>query len=325
MNSVLQITFIVILSVEFIIGTLGNGFIAVVNIMDLVKGRKISSVDPILTALAVSRIALLCLISLNWWLYMFYPGKWMTERTVRIILSVATTFNHISIWLATSLNIFCFFKIANFSNAAFLYLKVRVKKVTTRTLIMSSVLLCLNIMVINIPENILIIEYNKVNMSKSFILNNTQLSMLFSFVNTSFMLIPFMLSLVTFILLFFSLWKHQRKMQHSTQGCRDVSTKAHIRALQTLIASIFLYSIYFLSLIIKVWDPLLLKRMLLVLITQAVRIAFPSVHSWVLILGNTKLRKVSLSVLLWLRFRHKDVNAIVPRPGVLLCRSSCIS
>jgi taste receptor type 2 len=37
-------------------GNLGNGFIALVNCMDWVKRRKMSSVDRILTALAISRI-----------------------------------------------------------------------------------------------------------------------------------------------------------------------------------------------------------------------------------------------------------------------------
>ncbi|XP_031239938.1 taste receptor type 2 member 116-like [Mastomys coucha] len=307
MNGVLQITFIVILNVEFTIGIFGNGFIAVVNIKDLVKGRKISSVDQILIALAISRTALLLLILVSWWIYMLYPGQWMTERIVGIVHSIWTTFNQSSLCFATTLSIFCVFKIANFSNPIFLYLKVRVKKVMTGTLIISLVLLCLNIIVINAHENILITEYN-VTICNNLIVNNTRLSMSFTFANTVFLFIPFAVSLVTFLLLIFSLWKHQRKMRNSTHGCRDASTKAHIRALQTLIASIILYSIFFLSLVVKVWSSLLLERMLLLLITEASRIAFPSVHSWVLILGNSKLRKAFLSVLLWLRCRHKEGN-----------------
>ncbi|XP_031236884.1 taste receptor type 2 member 116 [Mastomys coucha] len=321
MNGVLQITFIVILNVEFIIGIFGNGFIAVVNIKDLVKGRKISSVDQILIALAISRTALLLLILVSWWIYMLYPGQWMTERIVGIVHSIWTIFNQSTLWFATSLSIFCFFKVANFSNPIFLYLKIRVEKVMTGTLIISLVLLCLNIIVLNAPENILITEYN-VTMSNSLILNNTQLSMLFPFANTVFVFIPFAVSLVTFLLLVFSLWKHQRKMRNSTHGCSDASTKVHIRALQTLIASIILYSIFFLSLVVKVWSSLLLERTLLLLITQAARTAFPSMHSWVLILGNAKLRKASLSVILWLRCRQKDGNARVHRPGAHLSGSS---
>ena len=202
MNGVLRITFIVILSVEFIIGTFGNGFIAVVNIMDLVKGRNFSSVDQILTALAISRIALLWLVLVCSWLYMLYPGKWMTKRIVGIIYSIWTTFNQSSLWFATSLSIFCFFRIANFSNPIFLYLKVRVKKVMTGTLIMSLVLLCLNIVVINASVNILITDYD-VTMSNSLILNNTQFSMLFLFANIMFGFIPFAVLLLTFLFLVF--------------------------------------------------------------------------------------------------------------------------
>ncbi|XP_021485181.1 taste receptor type 2 member 116-like [Meriones unguiculatus] len=324
MNGVLQSIFTVILTVEFIIGNIGNGIIAVVNIIDLVKRRKISSVDQILTALAISRIALLWLVLVNWWFIMFSPGKWMTERMVGILHSIWTAFNQFSLWFATSLSIFCLFKIANFSNTIFLYFKVRVKKVMAGTLLVSLVLLCLNIIVINVPENISILEY-KINMSYSLSLNNTQPSVLFSFANTIFVFIPFAVSLVTFLLLIFSLCKHLRKMQHSSQGSKDISTKAHIRALQTVIASLLLYAIFFLSLVVKVWGSLLLERKLLLLITQAARTAFPSVHSYVLILGNSKLRKASLSVLLWLRCRSKDRNPNVHRAEAQLCGSSCIS
>ncbi|XP_028750304.1 taste receptor type 2 member 116-like [Peromyscus leucopus] len=324
MSGALQNTFTVILNVEFVTGNFGNGFIAVVNIMDLVKRRKISSVDQILTALAISRIMLLWLVLLNWWLSMLYPGRWLTERMFVVIYSIWTAFNQFNLWLATSLSIFFFFKIANFSNTIFLYFKVRVKKVVTVTLFVSLFLLCLNIIVINLPENIFTTEY-KVNMSYSLTLNKTRLSGLwFLFANTMFAFIPFAVSLVAFLLLIFSLWKHLRKMQHSVQGCRDASATAHIRALQTVIASLLLYAIFFLSLVANVWGSLLLEKKMLLFFTQAAKIAFPSVHPCVLILGNTKLRKASLSVLLWLRCRHKDRDPAVHGTGAYLCGSSCI-
>ena len=48
-------TFSITLYVEIVTGILGHGFIALVNIMDWVKRRRISSVDQILTALALTR------------------------------------------------------------------------------------------------------------------------------------------------------------------------------------------------------------------------------------------------------------------------------
>ena len=128
MSGVLKNTFTVILSVEFVIGNFGNIFIAVVNIIDLVKRRKISSMDQILTALAISRIVLLWFVLLNWYLSMLYPGGWINERIIGIINSIWTAFYQFSLWFATSLSIFCFFKIANFSNTLFFYFKLRGKK-----------------------------------------------------------------------------------------------------------------------------------------------------------------------------------------------------
>ncbi|XP_038174266.1 taste receptor type 2 member 116-like [Arvicola amphibius] len=321
MSGVLENTFTVILSVEFVIGNFGNVFIAVVNIRDLVKRRQISSMDQILTALAISRIVLLWLVLLNWCLSMLYPEGWINERMVGIIWTVSHQF---SLWFATSLSIFCFFKIANFSSTLFFYFKFRVKKAVRVTLFASLFLLCLNIIVINLPENILMTEY-KVNKSYNLSLNNIQPSALWLlFANTIFTFIPFSVSLVTFLLLIFSLWKHLRKMQQSAQGCRDASTTAHIRTLQTIIASLLLYVLFFLSLVANIWGSLLLEKRMLLLITQSSRAAFPSVHPFVLILGNTKLRKASLSVLLWLRCRHEDRDPEVQRTRTYLCRSSCI-
>lgn len=166
--------------------------------------------------------------------------------------------------------------------------------------------------------------FKSLNMSNSLILNSTQISMLFSLANTLFVPIPLIVSLVTFLLLFFSLWKHQRKMHHGAQGCRVASTKAHISASETMIASILLYSIFFLSLRVEVWSSLFLERTLSLLITQAASIAFPSLHSGVLILGNAKLRKTPFSFLLWLRCWHNDGNRRVHRPAAHSCGSSCM-
>nr|XP_006997044.2 taste receptor type 2 member 116-like [Peromyscus maniculatus bairdii] len=324
MNNSLWFASSITLFMEIVTGTLGNGFVALVNIMDWVKRGKISSVDQILTALAFSRLSLVWSVLICILVSVLCPHLFMTLEMLIVTEVIWIVNNHFSIWLATCLSIFYFLKIANFSNTIFLYFKVRVKKVVTVTLFVSLFLLCLNIIVINLHENISTTEY-KVNMSYSLTWNKTRLSGLwFSFANTMFAFIPFAVSLVAFLLLIFSLWKHLRKMQHSVQGCRDASATAHIRALQTVIASLLLYAIFFLSLVANIWGSLLLEKKMLLFFTQATKIAFPSVHPCVLILGNTKLRKASLSVLLWLRCRHKDRDPAVHGTGAYLCGSSCI-
>ena len=127
----------------------------------------------------------------------------------------------------------------------------------------------------------------------------------FLFISTVFTLIPFTVSLTVFLLLILSLWGHVKNMHHNATGSRDVSTVAHIKGLQTLVIFLLLYTMFFMSLLsqslnISIQSPNLLSHVI-----RSIGIAFPSGHSCVLILGNSKLRHASLSVILWLRCKYK--------------------
>ncbi|KAM4839783.1 taste receptor type 2 member 14-like [Urocitellus parryii] len=308
MSSVTQNTLSVILSVEFIIGNLGNGFIVLVNCVDWVKRRKISLADQILTALALSRIGVLCLAFLNWWVSVLYPVQSRTGESLKSIYFTWTTMNHFSIWLATSLCIFYFLKIANFSNSIFLYLKWRIEKVVSVTLLISLFLLFLNIVLLNTYLDVWIDRYKGNRTFHYSSRNPSVFSPLFLFTNTMFTFIPFTVSVTTFLLLIFSLWKHLKKMQHNARELRDTSTTIHVKALKNVIAFLLLYTTYFLSFLVKVWSSELLDKSLIISFCQTAGIAFPSGHSYVLIVGNRKLKKACLSVLWWLRCRFKDVE-----------------
>ncbi|XP_012604709.2 taste receptor type 2 member 14 [Microcebus murinus] len=306
MSRVINSTFIFILIVEFIIGNLGNGFIALVNCVDWVKRRKISLADQILTALAISRIVLLCLIFFNWYVSVFNPALLMYEKISRTLLVFWTVVNHFSIWLATSLSVFYFLKIANFSNLIFFYLKRRVKKVVSVILLVTLVLLFLNIALVNIRLNAWINGYERNRTCISISSNFIQFSSFLLFTNIMFIAIPFTLSLTTFILLISSLWKHVKKMQHGAKGSGDVSTTVHIKAMQAVITFLLLYALFFLSYFMPIWSPDLLEKNAIITFWVMLGTAYPSVHSCVLILHNSKLRQASLSVLWWLRCMFKD-------------------
>ncbi|KAG3292386.1 taste receptor type 2 member 14-like [Ictidomys tridecemlineatus] len=307
MNLIILRTLEIILGVEFIIGTLGNAFIALVNCMDWIKRRKISLADQILTALALSRIGVLWSIIIALVISLQNQDLWMTEKIIRTINLSWTVTNHFSLWLASSLGIFYFLKIANFSNSAFLYLKWRVKKVVSMTLLVSLVLLFFNTVLVNTQIDAWVCGY-KGNLSYSFCSRKFErLSRISVIINTVFLSAPFTVSLVTFLLLIFSLWKHLKRMQHSAKGSRDASTMAHVKALQTVIAFLLLYAIYFLSLV-KFWVSQFGTKSVIVLFCLAAGIVFPSGHPFVLILGNSKLRQAALSVLGRLKCRFKDVD-----------------
>ncbi|XP_040823886.1 taste receptor type 2 member 14-like [Ochotona curzoniae] len=308
MAGVILTIFAVISYIEFIIGNIGNGFIVLVNCNDWFKRRKISSVDKITIALAVSRIGLMWCRFLPQWVSVVPPLSQGTVVMFRTIHIVWTVTNHWNFWLATGLSIFYFLKIAIFSNSTFLYLKWRVEKVVSVTLLLSMFILIFNITRENIhfaaqykgyKENLTLIAWFE---------ESSHLFKVFLVIDTIFMIIPVTLSLISFLLLIFSLWRHLRQMQLDVMGSRDASTKAHLRGLQTVVAFLVLATIFFTSAFLRKWNRETLEEGLLLRICRSFIMAYPSIHSCVLILVNKKLRKAFLLVLWWLSCKFKDAE-----------------
>ncbi|CAO2606925.1 Taste receptor type 2 member 140 [Lemmus lemmus] len=308
MNGVLHYILLTTLSVELLMGNLGNTFTVLVNVMHWLKRRKISLIDQILTTLAISRVALLFSLTAGIFVSEQYPDIIMTRRITRQVCIFWTVTNHFSVWLATCLSIFYFLKIANFSNSIFLRLKWRLKKMVSGTLLASLFLFFLNVLVIDVWN-----DGHEANVSYTAITGNlAEFSRYVLLVNTMFTLTPFTVSLTLFLLLIFSLWRHLKSMQHKAKGFRDVSTTAQIKALHTVVTFLLLYMIFFLSLLSLCWKANFNHRSLTVLFLQIMGIAFPSVHSCALILENRKLSQSLLSVLWWMRCRLKDTKWSFP-------------
>ncbi|XP_059112935.1 taste receptor type 2 member 117-like [Peromyscus eremicus] len=300
---IFQKTLMTILVLELIIGNLGNGFLALENCMNWIKKKKISFVNQILIALATFRICVLLFLFTNLLITWVNSDLVMTSRIVKIINNLWVILNHFSIWLATCLGIFYFLKIGNFSNSLFLYLKWRVKRAVSLTLLVSLVLLFLNILLVNLEINVCVNESQR-NISYSFSSHyHAKCHRHVLSLHTIFLSFPFVVCLSSFLLLIFSLWTHHKKMQQHVQRCRDASTTGHIKALQIVIAFLLLYTTFILSLLIQLWKYELLKKNIFLLFCQVVYIAFPSFHSYVLIMADMKLRQASLSVLWWLKCR----------------------
>ncbi|CAO2606929.1 Taste receptor type 2 member 140 [Lemmus lemmus] len=308
-------------------GNVGNAFTVLVNVMDWVKRRRISFIDQILTTLAISRIAFLFSLTANLCVYKWYPAIIITRRIVIQTCIFFTVTNHFSIWLATCLSIFYFLKIASFSNSVFLYLKWRVKKMVSGTLLASLLLLFLNILIIDTHIDVIIyrietniffraILSNYSQVARLVVLTNTMFTLIpftrhIMLTNTIFTLIPFTVTLTVFLLLIFSLWRHLKSMQYNAQGSRDVSSVAHIKALQMVVSFLLLYSFYFLSLLLQVCNIKYEQNYLVSLFFCVTEVAFPSGHSFVLILGNTNLREAFISMVWWLRCRLSVVEPSV--------------
>ncbi|XP_057560113.1 taste receptor type 2 member 7 [Hippopotamus amphibius kiboko] len=294
-------TLMLIAAGEFSLGILGNAFIGLVNCVDWIKHRKIASIDLILTSLAISRITLLCVILLDCFILVLYPDVYAAGKQMRIIDYFWTLTNHLSVWFATCLSIFYFLKIANFLHPTFLWMKWRIDSAIPVIL-----LGCLALSVfISLPviENLnddfrrCVKTKLKTNLTLRCRVNKAQYASIKICVNL-LTLFPFSVSLIAFLLLILSLWRHTRRMRLHATGCRDPSIKAHVGAMKAVISFLLLFIAYYLAYLVATSSYFMPETELAVMVGELIALIYPSSHSLILILENKKLRQASLR-LLW--------------------------
>ncbi|KAM5251211.1 taste receptor type 2 member 10-like [Hipposideros larvatus] len=279
--------FIFIVITESILGTLVNGFIILVNCIDCVKNKKFSVIGLILIGLATSRIFLIWLIFADGFLKMFSLGVYSSGNVIECISYSWVIINQSSIGFATSLSTFYFLKIANFSHHIFFWLKARINRIIL--LLMGFLLISL---LLTFPQIVKIVNKHKIDrnttwtlimdMSKSEFFSNQIL------LNLGVIFL-FTLSLVTCFLLIISLWRHNRQMQLNVTGFRDPSTEAHVKAMKILISFVILSILYFIGIAIEISCVTLPENKLLFSFGMTITVLYPSGHSFILILGNSKL------------------------------------
>ncbi|KAM9673668.1 taste receptor type 2 member 19-like [Trichechus inunguis] len=266
MISLVLIILFTIVMAEFILGNFANGFIALVNCIDFVKRQKISSADKILTAVVVFRISLLWIILINRYPEVFNPVLYRLE--VGVINIAWTVTNHFSVGLLLASAYFICSKIAKFSNLIFLHIKWRVGRITLVIFLDTSIFLGFQLAVVIRDDRIRKNDHERNRTLK------TELSDIMSLSNlTIFMLaifIPFTVSLAPFLLLTFFLWKHLKKMHLNGKRSQDSSTKAHIKAMETVIFFLLLFAINFLSLITSAWGSNKLQVKQIIMLCQAI-------------------------------------------------------
>ena len=285
---------------EFSVGILGNAFIGLVNCVDWIKNKKIASIGLILTSLAISRISLLCVILLDYVMLVLYPDIYATGKQMRIIDFFWTLTNHVSVWFATCLSIFYFFKIANFFHPLFLWIKWRIDRVIPGILLVCfalSVFISLPVTE-NLNDDFRLCVKTKVrrNLTLRCWENKAQYASIKVYLNL-LTLFPFSVSLISFLLLILSLCGHVRQMQLNATGCRDPSTDAHVGAMKAVVSFLLLFIVYSLSFLVATSSYFIPESELAVMIGELVALIYPSSHSFILILGNNKLRQASQRVL----------------------------
>lgn len=294
MLSVVEGLFIFIAVIESVLGTLGNGLIGLVNCIDCVKNKKCSVIGLILIGLATSRIFLLWIIITDGFIRIFSPDIYSSGSLIECMSYLWIIINHSSVWFATSLSIFYFLRIANFSHHVFLWLKHRINKV-----IPLLIGLLLVSWLLSFPQVVKIINDYKVknrNRTWHFMVPTSEYLAYETVLNLGVIFL-FMLSLVTCFLLIISLWRHNRHMQLNVLSVRDPSSEAHVRAMKVLLSFIILFTLNFVGIAIEISCFIVPEKKWLMIFGMTTSALYPWGHSFILILGNSKLKEASLKLL----------------------------
>ncbi|NWT91036.1 T2R40 protein, partial [Lanius ludovicianus] len=157
------------------------------------------------------------------------------------------------LWFGAWLSVFYCIKVASFTQPFFIWMKQRIPRLVPWLLLTS----WLYSFAAAIPfawnaDGVLDNFTAPLSMTNSSALRNTRkgsLTLLISLSNAAISL-PLILSVVSSVLLIWSLWVHIRQMQNNASGFRDPSLEAHTSAIKSVCSFLILYITYFICLLL---------------------------------------------------------------------------
>ncbi|XP_009957312.1 PREDICTED: taste receptor type 2 member 8-like [Leptosomus discolor] len=281
-----------IVAIEVVVGFIGNGFITAVNIINWIKSKKISSADMILIFLSTSRFILQVTILMH--IHNLYFADVLKLASVYKAFGAIWMFvNHASLWFSTWLYVLYCVKIINVTQWLLLQIKLRISRMVPWLLLGSLVISS----VTSLPF-LWITTSTYLCSSTGYCRENSTAHitdwgsshlylLLLYFVGCFF---PLVLSVVTSVLLITSLWKHTKKMQCYVDTFRDPLIDVHLTAIKSIISFLILYLSSFVAQILLILSTSQSKDVVKVAISLVVAGAYPSIHSIILIIVNSKLK-----------------------------------
>uniref|UniRef100_A0A670K741 Taste receptor type 2 n=1 Tax=Podarcis muralis TaxID=64176 RepID=A0A670K741_PODMU len=287
----------VLLVIETLTGMAGNGFIAIMNCIDWFRSRKLSPADMILSCLSLFRFSFhVVLIQAEISNLFFVDAVQMLN--LKISSDSSWLFlNTASLWFAALLSVLYCVKIANISHPLFLQMKRRFPGLVPWLLLGTVVFSAITTTV-----TITGIIMTKCNIHESH-LNNNNDSTIDTTNSCEFLILldvfpnlpPFMIFLISSILLLTSLWRHKNLLRNSA---RDVSTEVHLNAIKALASFSILYVtnvfVEVLSIVLS-WMGINDNGVHLILFN--VIAAYSSGHAIILIFMSPKLKQELIKIL----------------------------
>ncbi|NWH51372.1 TA2R9 protein, partial [Fregata magnificens] len=287
----------VIITLQAFAGVWINTFIVFVLCISWVKKKSFNSNEKILLFLGCSRFWYLCIAWVYSFLSIIYPWCFYVHPIPQLFAAIQSFLNSSNLWVSACLCVFYCIKIANFRHIFFIYLKVKIDRIVPWLLLGSVLLsLVLCVLVYDITDEALCNNLNSTTLGNFWKLSVRMDEHFFPifFISGFGFATAFTAAMFSSLLLLFSLWRHNRKMQ--TSSVKNLSMDAHIKAMKSILSFFFVYSINFTCLVLtliyatKKENPVTF----LILVFQY---TFPAVHSLILIFSNPKLEKTLLRTL----------------------------
>ncbi|XP_063181060.1 taste receptor type 2 member 40-like [Chroicocephalus ridibundus] len=292
MLSPVLIISISIVAMEVVLGIFGNGFITAVNIINWIKSKKISSADMILIFLSISRFILQMTILMHIH-SLYFADEFKLASMYKAFGAVWMFVNHASLWFSSWLYVLYCVKIINATQWLLLQIKLRMAGMVPWLLLGSLVVSSgTSLPLLWITPSTYICSStgncreNSTAHTTDWDSSHLYLLLLY-FVGCFF---PLVLSVVTSALLITSLWKHTKKMQYYVDTLRDPLIDVHLTAIKSIISFLILYLSSFVAQILLILSTSQSKDDVKVAVSLVVVGAYPSVHSIILIIVNSKLK-----------------------------------
>ncbi|XP_005407156.2 PREDICTED: taste receptor type 2 member 1-like [Chinchilla lanigera] len=290
---------------QFLTGVFVNGFIVVVNVVDFIRQRQMAPLDLLTSCLAISRI---CLQLLNLLVHLVLLS--FMKDSVLAELHILFIFVNIwGLWLATWLGVFYCTKIATIPHPLFFWLKMRISKLVPWLILGSTLYVSVSTGIQAKPAWTITQEFLVNFFSK----NATQIKGI-DIVSLSILIfhitVPLIIFLIAALLLIFSLGRHAQQMRTIDVGIRDPRRGAPIRAVLSILSFLILYSSHYMVTILFFFQVLQFGSFLFAFCTL-VGGTYPSVHSVILVLGNSKLKENAKKFLLC---AFLNIHSLLLRP-----------
>ncbi|XP_077202618.1 taste receptor type 2 member 104-like [Paroedura picta] len=280
-----------------IVAFLGNGFIIAANGYSWLRSRKPIPCGLLLTFLSISRVLTQGVLVVNQCLYLSSPSTYEFSCLEQLINMAWNYCNMACFSSDTALNVFYCLKITTFAWPPFLWLKARIDRLMPRLLAMP----CIVYVVFSLPSYIAYLKQGQCltptgNTTEKRNPKTDQVREMLAPVQLTLPALCFVLCSAACILLFISLWRHTRNLKKNGLDVRDLSTRAHLNVMKSLLGFLLFFVAYFVTINVafscdfRFSDPAHL-------ISYIVLSSYPSVHSIILIATNPRLKEMCVHIL----------------------------